>query len=610
MQSVPAVGEILFDRYLIEEVLDVGAHTALLRSRDTRLDVPGLITMLYGDDSATDWPMRREAFVNAFRSQARLNHPNIVHVSNIELRGGKAASVLELLPGVTLDRYLNEGQEKLSPREVLELFLGVVDAFVLAHGEGVFHLGIAPCQILLTEQGKRLSPRIMNFSLRRDLEELDPEVHLPYLAPEQFRDENAGNEASDIFGLCASIVFALTNVPPVRLPNLEAYRAFYARGGLNCLPAGIPSDFVPLLQSGLMTDPARRLSSASLMLKELKRIGKNYNLSANLTIETSQSYAKLSSDISGTYSRPPSGLLRQPDVFRPKSSMSNLAGGTSSEANRGLCLPASLAENYVLRKVVSQNAHAVVADVTLKGNPPTVRRLKWCLSNDERVRSKWISGARMVEMLSKEDAYFAKIEAIDEGACALVMGNVPCQSLLECLKQNGRFSQEVAVQIAILLAQALDKAHQKGVVIENLKPSNLIFETQKGVVMPVIYDCGQRLIEKIDDLDVSEMPYMAPELGWSLVNANVQSDIFAFTMCVIEMLLGKKPYQAQSKEALMQEISGLSAVPALETSGLHPSLVQVLAWGTAFEPSNRYASFSELVRDFYVVFQQLSQEKC
>ena len=179
MQNVPAAGETLLDRYYIEEVLDVSEHTALLKCVDTRLDVAGIIKMLHGDDTAPDWTPRREAFIKAFRSQARLNHPNIVHVSNIELRGGRALAVLESLQGVTLERYLREGNEKLSAKEVIELFLGIVDALVLAHAEGVFHRGISPRNILLTEQAKRLSPRILNFAVHRDEWELDPEAIRP-----------------------------------------------------------------------------------------------------------------------------------------------------------------------------------------------------------------------------------------------------------------------------------------------------------------------------------------------------------------------------------------------------------------------------------------------
>ena len=222
MQNIPEVGTLLADRYYIEEIVDTCGETAILKCVDTRLEVVCAIKLLIGDDESPEWTQRRNYFIEAFRKQARLNHPNIIHVVNIELRGERTFAVMEAVEGFTLDRYLES--TTLTPKEVTELFLSIVDAVSMAHGSKILHKGISPHNIMLYQQDNRLSPRILNLGTHRESERLDPIKLLPYLAPEQFDNYENAYPASDVYALCATMYFAFTRRGPCVCEDYSKYK--------------------------------------------------------------------------------------------------------------------------------------------------------------------------------------------------------------------------------------------------------------------------------------------------------------------------------------------------------------------------------------------------
>ena len=288
MQNVPPIGSTLLDRYYVEEILDDSGDTAILKCVDTRLDVHDVVKFLIGDDEASTWGAKRQGFIQSFRAVARLNHPNIVHVANIETRCGLTFSVMELLQGPTLATFLNEGAY-FEPKEALELFLGVIDAIAMAHSLDTLHKRISPSQIILNCQGARLSPRILNFMSSKNTADLDIETAIPFLAPEQYRNFDNATQASDIFALCATMYCVFAHEPPLRLSSIEEFSTFYEQcSGIDWFPASVPPEFVPILSAGLRTRPEERQWDALSLLKAVKKIGANFKLSANLSIDASR----------------------------------------------------------------------------------------------------------------------------------------------------------------------------------------------------------------------------------------------------------------------------------------------------------------------------------
>lgn len=667
MQSIPLVGTILSDRYYIEDILDVGQTTATMKCFDTRLDVGGVIKLLIGDDQAPEWDIRKKAFLNAYRNQAKLNHPNIAHVFNIEMRGGCIYAVMELLQGKTLAEYLNE--TTLTPKEVTELFLSIVDAISMAHSKGIVHRCITPRNIFFNQQGTRLSPRVLNFSDHSCLSEFDLETQIPYLAPEQLESLENATPASDVFGLCATMFYAFAHHSPVYSDDIQALRDFYKNGDVDFeLPDSVATEFVPIIQIGLNTNPSSRFGDAADLLKALKQVGDGFKLSANLTIDAkrceqplptvtpSRPLVVMRSSVSGipavssqggivtegvstvTPSRP---IAVNASSENPASSSLNSKGqaiklhcvskqtAPSSSVSQSIVapefsnspsavlrqhlpdasLPDELQEIYKIRRLVAVCENTWIGIVSTFEAPDDLFCIKCFLSKNEIARAIFNEGTRRGELLAVNNEYFASIYARYEDSCAFLMPDVPRQPLTECLKENGVFQPLVAVQIAILLARAMNYAHKNGMVSGNLKPSNIIFENRSGVATPVLYNFGERLyVSSFSQMPARDLPFAAPELSFNLQNTNAQADIFSFGMCLLYMLIGKTPYRAENAGVLAQEIACCSELPDFldGTVAIPDDLIQIIRWCTAFNPENRYASFEQIERDLCIVFQSLS----
>ena len=749
MQTIPPVGSTLLDRYAVEEIIDAAGDTAILRCTDTRLDVQDAVKYLIGDESDAAWTERRQRFIQSFRAAARLNHPNIVHVANIETRCGMAFSVMELLQGPALSAFLDEGAY-FEPKETIELFLSVIDAVAMAHSVNTLHKRISPSQIILNCQGTRLSPRVLNFMSFKNTRDLSIETAIPFLAPEQYRNFDNATQASDIFSLCATMYYVFTHEPPLKLGSIEEFSTFYEQcSGIDWFPASVPPEFVPILSAGLRTRPEERRWTALTLLTEIKKIGANFKLSANLSIDASRgnlasqaSLTPISGIIyhsgktgaqpaqrtgqtsaapnsqpvyragtgsnsqpvyragtgsnsqpvihagagsnsqpvihagSGSNSQPVihagSGSLPQPPAFSSSDSQPKIAAcgarpanakpaiygakpaaaapqsGQTAAAPQGApeevqnlnpkasdaglpvsgaaadeipatsgqecALPGELASIYKIHHIIRKRDRGFIACVSTQSDDNELYCLKCFYPQNDIECAVFNEGVRRSDLLAQKTPYVRQIFRAYPDECAFLADNVEVQTLPDSIAQTGPYPSDVVAQIGVLLAGAMEIAHQSGFINGNLKPSNIVFENRGGVMTPVIYDFGQSLyMESIAQIPACDVPCIAPELGYNLQHSNAQSDIFAFGMCLIYMLLGHMPYaetrdNCASPEDVAKAIARYSGIPDVLPAHpeIAPDLYQVIAWCTAFDPAARYVHFCDVMRDLRVVYQRLA----
>ena len=84
------------------------------------------------------------------KALAMMDHPNISKVFDAgTTESGRPYFVMELVRGTPIIQYADE--HHLTPRERLELFVGVCQAVQHAHQKGIIHRDIKPSNVLVAE---------------------------------------------------------------------------------------------------------------------------------------------------------------------------------------------------------------------------------------------------------------------------------------------------------------------------------------------------------------------------------------------------------------------------------------------------------------------------
>ncbi len=184
-----------------------------------------------------------------------------------------------------------------------------------------------------------------------------------------------------------------------------------------------------------------------------------------------------------------------------------------------------------------------------------------------------------------------------EGQLYIVMRYITGGSL-EDLLAAGPMSVKEVLRHARGVAQALDYAHANNVVHLDLKPSNILLDSQHS---PYLADFG--LAAKLSPEGRAANPgygtllYMAPE---QLTESEIdhRADIYSFTILMFHMITGEMPFDATTSLALKQ-LQFQEDLPELEKLevDLAEALTPILRRGTALNPDTRPDTLGELVNE-------------
>jgi eukaryotic-like serine/threonine-protein kinase len=137
---------------------------------------------------------------------------------------GRSYVVMELVKGVPITQYCD--QERLTPRERLELFVPVCQAVQHAHQKGIIHRDLKPSNVLIAQYDGRPVPKVIDFGVAKAV---DPTLSertrltevgvlvgtLEYMAPEQAELNNLDIDTrADIYSLGIILYELLTGSPP------------------------------------------------------------------------------------------------------------------------------------------------------------------------------------------------------------------------------------------------------------------------------------------------------------------------------------------------------------------------------------------------------------
>jgi eukaryotic-like serine/threonine-protein kinase len=196
------------------------------------------------------------------------------------------------------------------------------------------------------------------------------------------------------------------------------------------------------------------------------------------------------------------------------------------------------------------------------------------------------------------------LPVFDSGAAGgllwYTMPYVEGESLRERLQREGELPVEDAVRLAREVADALDCAHQEGMVHRDIKPENILLArgharvADFGVARVVEAAGAGQLTET--GLAVGTPAYMSPEQA-SGGHVDSRSDLYALGCVLYEMLAGEPPYTGPSAQAITaKRLSGeIPSVRRVRPAVSEP-LEQVITKALARVPADRYQTAAEFAR--------------
>jgi serine/threonine protein kinase len=216
-------------------------------------------------------------FTREIRTQAQLDHPNLVRAEFAGREGNTHYLVVEYVPGVDLRRLVRT-QGPLSQQQSASVILQAARGLDYAHKRGLIHRDVKPGNILVTGQGVA---KVSDLGLAGFIYEAENDPRAgkivgtaDYLAPEQIRTPNEITHLVDLYSLGCTMYYAVCGKVP--FPGGTAKDK--ARRHCEDTPwhprrfnAELSEEFVEIIADMMEKDPKARVQSAAEVVARLEQ---------------------------------------------------------------------------------------------------------------------------------------------------------------------------------------------------------------------------------------------------------------------------------------------------------------------------------------------------
>jgi serine/threonine protein kinase/tetratricopeptide (TPR) repeat protein len=277
------VGRTL-SHYKILEELSRGGMGIVYRAVDLKLDREVALKVLPPELVAD--PERKRRFIQEAKAAAKLEHPHIGVVHEIDEVEGVTFIAMELIEGEMLRDVLQK--ERLPLTRSLELATEVAEGLARAHDKGIVHRDLKPANIMVTEDGHA---KIIDFGLAKLVEppagggsealtaaqaETDSGKVMgtvSYMSPEQARGQKVDHR-TDIFSFGIVLYEMLAGEPPFKAPSGPETLSAIINSPAPPLGSSVPGDVAPeierIVDKCLAKDRAERYQGMKDLIVDLR----------------------------------------------------------------------------------------------------------------------------------------------------------------------------------------------------------------------------------------------------------------------------------------------------------------------------------------------------
>ena len=198
------------------------------------------------------------------------------------------------------------------------------------------------------------------------------------------------------------------------------------------------------------------------------------------------------------------------------------------------------------------------------------------------------------------------------GSFFFVMPYIDGESLRARLGREGRLPVAQALEIARQVADALQAAHDEGVIHRDVKPENILIARSGhalladfGIARGAVGGATQETVTQIG-MAVGTVTYMSPEQGLGERELDARSDVYALGCVLYEMLAGSPPYTGTSAMGVLSKHL-TAAVPDVRGARpeIAPAIAQVISRALSKDAAGRPGS----ARDFATALTTSAEQR-
>jgi eukaryotic-like serine/threonine-protein kinase len=225
------------------------------------------------------------------------------------------------------------------------------------------------------------------------------------------------------------------------------------------------------------------------------------------------------------------------------------------------------------------------------------------------LRNQYANDEEFVERFRREAQSAAKLShpnivsiydrgRSEDGAYYIAMEHVQRGTLKDRIKRDGALAPDVAVGVTLQIADALQAAHENGVIHRDIKPQNVLV-SRTGDVKVTDFGIARAASSPLTQTSavLGTAGYMSPEQAMGKP-VGPQSDLYSLGVVLYEMLAGELPYDAESPISLaLKHVNEPPRSPLEANPSVPEPLDDITLKLLAKNPEDRYASAAELADD-------------
>jgi eukaryotic-like serine/threonine-protein kinase len=189
--------------------------------------------------------------------------------------------------------------------------------------------------------------------------------------------------------------------------------------------------------------------------------------------------------------------------------------------------------------------------------------------------------------------------ASEDGTYYIAMEYLPGGTLKDRIMRKGALPARTAAAVALQIAEALQVAHERGVIHRDIKPHNILI-TESGDVKVTDFGIARAASSSTMTRTGSILGtahYISPEQAMG-EHVGPSSDLYSLGVVLYEMLTGELPYDADTPLGIaMKHVNGHLRPPKEVNPSVPAGINAITCRLLAKDPEDRYASDAELIED-------------